>query len=149
MILITRATREDIQIIADFQILMAEETEGMALDPETVSRGVGTVFSDPSKGFYVVAKVDERIVGSLMITYEWSDWRARTVWWIQSVYVIPEFRRQGVYKQMYEWLLKTIEGDDSIGGIRLYVDQTNQNAQRVYESLGMDGNHYRFYESMK
>ena len=149
MISISKAKEEDIQIISDFQVAMALETESIALDPATVSRGVSAVFRDSAKGFYLVAKEEDRTVGSLMITYEWSDWRARTVWWIQSLYVIPDYRRQGIYRQMYAWLLGKVNQDESIGGIRLYVDLTNLNAQRVYESLGMDGNHYRFYEWMK
>lgn len=149
MIRIVKATESDIKVIADFQITMARETEGMELDADTVLRGVGSVFADPGKGFYLVAKEDDLIVGSLMITYEWSDWRARQVWWIQSLYVLPEWRRQGVFKQMYAWLEDKLKNDDAIGGIRLYVDKTNESAQKVYESLGMDGNHYRFYEKMK
>lgn len=149
MIRILKAEETDIQTIADFQIAMAFETEGMNLDEITVLRGVSAVFADPAKGFYLVARSASRTVGSLMITYEWSDWRARTVWWIQSLYVIPECRRQGVYKLMYNWLLERVNQDESVGGIRLYVDHTNISAQKVYESLGMDGNHYRFYEYLK
>lgn len=149
MTMIIKAELTDIQVIADFQLAMALETEGIDLNPETVCRGVSAVFADPGKGFYLVAKENCLTVGSLMITYEWSDWRARTVWYIQSLYVIPEYRRLGVFKQMYEWLWEKVNRDDSIGGIRLFVDLTNLSAQKVYESLGMDGNHYRFYEYMK
>lgn len=149
MIEIVEAGKSDIQTIAGFQRAMAMETEGMNLDAETVGRGVDSVFSDPTKGFYLVAREHGLTVGSLMITYEWSDWRARTVWWIQSVYVLPEYRRKGIYSLMYSWLLEKVLKDDSVGGIRLYVDRTNVSAQKVYESLGMDGNHYRFYEFMK
>lgn len=149
MSIISVAEYEDIQVIAGFQVAMAMETEGIRLDPDTVIRGVRAVFDDPSKGFYLVARDGDRITGSLMITFEWSDWRARTVWWIQSLYVIPEYRRMGIFKQMYAWLLERVNGDEQVGGIRLYVDLTNVNAQKVYESIGMDGNHYRFYEFMK
>jgi ribosomal protein S18 acetylase RimI-like enzyme len=149
MIVLSKAAKGDIQVITDFQVAMALETEGIHLNAETVFRGVSMVFADPSKGFYLVAKEGNRTVGSLMITYEWSDWRARTVWWIQSLYVLSDFRRQGIFKQMYSWLLDRVNSDDSIGGIRLYVDLTNLSAQKVYESIGMDGNHYRFYEFMK
>ena len=149
MITLRKASETDIPVIAGFQAAMAFEIEGLSLDPEIVNRGVGAVFTDPSKGFYLVAVADDQVVASLMITYEWSDWRARTVWWIQSLYVRKEFRRQGIYRTMYAWVLTQIDGDDSVGGIRLYVDLTNRVAQEVYESLGMDGNHYRFYEYMK
>ena len=149
MIVITKAEEKDIQTIAIFQLALAWETERIHLDMETVSRGVGAVFADSTRGFYLVAREEGRTTGCLLITYEWSDWRARTVWYIQSLYVIPEYRRQGIFKQMYAWLLEKVNQDDSIGGIRLFVDLTNLNAQKVYESLGMDGNHYRFYEYMK
>lgn len=149
MIEINKAEEKDIQVIVDFQVVLALETEGINLNPETVLRGVSKVLADPTKGFYLVAKEEGRTIGSLMITYEWSDWRARTVWWIQSLYVVPEHRRQGIFRQMYAWLLEKVNRDDSVGGIRLYVDHTNLKAQKVYESLGMDGNHYRFYEFMK
>lgn len=149
MMEIVRAEEKDFNVIVGFQIAMALETEGITLDNETVVRGVRAVLDDPSKGFYVVARDNEVTCASLLITFEWSDWRARTVWWIQSLYVIPEHRRKGIFKKMYVWLLEKVTRDNSIGGIRLYVDQTNTGAQKVYESLGMDGNHYRFYEFMK
>ena len=149
MIRIFKADDSDIKLIADFQVAMARETEDMDLNLETVLRGVGSVFIDPAKGFYLVAKEDGQTLGSLMITYEWSDWRAMRVWWIQSLYVVPERRRQGIFRRMFAWLEEEMDRDGSIGGIRLYVDQTNMSAQKVYESLGMDGNHYRFYEKMK
>ena len=149
MIEINKAEEKDIQVIVDFQVVLALETEGINLNPGIVLRGVSKVLADPTKGFYLVAKEEGRTIGCLMITYEWSDWRARTVWWIQSLYVVPEHRRQGIFRQMYAWLLEKVNRDDSVGGIRLYVDHTNLKAQKVYESLGMDGNHYRFYEFMK
>lgn len=149
MIEINKAEEKDIQVIVDFQVVLALETEGINLNPGIVLRGVSKVLADPTKGFYLVAKEEGRTIGCLMITYEWSDWRARTVWWIQSLYVVPEHRRQGIFRQMNAWLLEKVNRDDSVGGIRLYVDHTNLKAQKVYESLGMDGNHYRFYEFMK
>ena len=149
MIDIEMAAVSDIEVIAGFQVAMASETENMNLDYETVIRGVTQVFNDPAKGFYLVAKEEAKTIGCLMITYEWSDWRSCTVWWIQSLYVLPGWRRKGIFRLMYEWLLAEITHRPDIGGIRLYVDRTNVDAQRVYESLGMDGNHYRFYEWMK
>ena len=149
MIEIQKASIQDIAQIVDFQVAMALETEQMVLEPATISRGVRAVFGDPTKGFYLVAREGKEMIACLMITYEWSDWRARTVWWIQSLYVVESWRRHGVFRQMYDWLLNIVRDDDSIGGIRLYVDLTNTNAQKVYDSIGMDGNHYRFYEYMK
>lgn len=149
MIEIRQADASEAAVIAAFQLAMALETENLVLDAVTVHRGVQAVFEDEGKGFYLVAVNSERIVASLMITFEWSDWRNRTVWWIQSLYVIPEMRRKGIYRQMYAWLRQQVDANDSIGGIRLYVDKSNHPAQRVYEELGMDGEHYRFYEAMK
>lgn len=149
MMEIRLANKKEADVIVRFQLAMALETENLTLDPEIVGKGVRSVFEDHAKGFYLVAVDQGRILASLMITFEWSDWRARTVWWIQSLYVIPEYRRQGLFRAMYRWLQDRIANDDSVGGIRLYVDKTNLPAQKVYESLGMDGEHYRFYEAMK
>jgi ribosomal protein S18 acetylase RimI-like enzyme len=149
MIEIRKADASEAPVIAAFQLAMALETENLVLDVNTVHKGVQAVFEDPSKGFYLVADDGDQVAASLMITPEWSDWRNRTVWWIQSLYVIPEMRRKGIFRKMYDWLQQQIRQDDSIGGIRLYVDKTNTLAQKVYEELGMDGEHYRFYEAMK
>lgn len=149
MMNIGKAEPADMPSIVDFQLLMADETEKLALDRSLVEKGVAAVFSDPGKGFYLVAREGTRVIASLMITYEWSDWRAKTVWWIQSLYVIPEKRRQGIFRRMFDWLAERMKQNESIGGIRLYVDKTNLTARKVYEELGMDGEHYRFYELMK
>ena len=147
--MIRKAQNKDAQTIANFQVEMAMETENLNLDKETVLRGVKSVLDDPSKGFYLVSEDNNKVLASLMITLEWSDWRAQTIWWIQSLYVLPEFRQKGIFKKMYLYLKSLIKEDASIGGIRLYVDKSNNRAQKVYEALGMDGEHYRFYEDMK
>lgn len=144
-----RATEHDVETIARFQEGMARETEGIELDPPTVRRGVAALFADPGLGHYWLAEADGKVVGSLMITFEWSDWRARMVWWIQSVWVEPEWRRRGVYATLYAHLRSLAEADDSVAGIRLYVDRRNVRAQKVYETLGMNGEHYMTYEWMK
>jgi GNAT superfamily N-acetyltransferase len=141
------ATREDARTIVEFQQAMARETEAVELDRETVRRGVQAVFADPSRGRYFVADVDGRVVASLLITYEWSDWRNGVVWWIQSVYVVPELRGRGVYAGLYAFVKQS--ADDSVRGIRLYVDRRNTRAQEVYRRLGMDGEHYLVFEWMK
>src|SRR6266550_1118156 len=141
------ATREDARTIVEFQQAMARETEEVELDRETVTRGVKAVFDDPARGRYFVADVDGRVVASLLITYEWSDWRNGVVWWIQSVYVDPEFRGQGVYAGLYAHVRQA--ADPSVRGIRLYVDKRNSRAQEVYRRLGMDGEHYLVFEWMK
>ena len=147
--MIRSANRKDIETLAGFQVLMAKETENLDLDPETVKRGVSTVFDKPEKGFYLVTEEEGEVVASLMITYEWSDWRAKTTWWIQSLYVKPEHRKKGIYRAMYQHLKNRIKDDDTVGGIRLYVDKSNVKAHKAYEALGMDGEHYSMFEDMK
>jgi GNAT superfamily N-acetyltransferase len=127
---------------------MAWETEQMTLVPEIVSKGVNAVFNDPSRGQYWVAEDKGSIVASLMITYEWSDWRNTNVWWFQSVYVLPEFRRTGIFRSMYLHIKnETYKG--GIAGLRLYVETNNSKAQYTYEALGMKSHHYKMYEWMK
>ncbi len=141
--------RQDSESIVSFQVAMAKETEEIELDHETCRRGVAAVFDDPSLGRYFVAEHDGKVVGSLLITYEWSDWRAGLVWWIQSVYVTPELRRRGVYRGLYDQVRRIASADGAIRGIRLYVDRRNTRAQNVYETLGMNGEHYIVFEWMK
>lgn len=148
-ILYREATPADAPAIIEFQLAMARETEDLALDPDVLSRGVHAVFADPSLGRYFVVQSGSRVVGSLMITYEWSDWRSGMVWWIQSVYVSPDFRRQGLYAGLYQHVRAMVEAEPSIRGIRLYVDNRNKGAQEVYARLGMEGEHYRVFEWMK
>lgn len=148
-ILVRPAVPEDAPIIAGFQILMARETEDMKLDPETVDRGVAAVFADRSKGEYFVATSGERVVGCLLVTPEWSDWRNGTVLWIQSVYVIPEMRGRGVYRLLYEHVQARVAESPALRGIRLYVDKRNTAAQGVYARLGMTREHYELFEWMK
>jgi GNAT superfamily N-acetyltransferase len=140
---------DDHEMIVDFQILMARETEAVELDRETCMRGVEAIFADPSLGRYFVAEQRGRVVASLLITYEWSDWRNGAVWWIQSVYVRPEYRRQRVYAGLYDHIKRLVDLDDGIRGIRLYVDRRNTRAQQVYKRMGMNGEHYQVFEWMK
>ena len=144
-----RATRHDAADIIDFQQAMATETESVSLDRAICTRGVQGVFDDPSRGNYFVAESGGRVVASLLITYEWSDWRNGVVWWIQSVYVIPEMRGRRVYAGLYEYVRALASADDSVRGIRLYVDRRNTGAQEVYRRVGMDGEHYLVFEWMK
>jgi GNAT superfamily N-acetyltransferase len=148
MILIRKAKPSDTPSIIDFQLKMAWETEKMKLVPEIVTKGVDAVFHDQSRGQYYVAESDGKVVASLLITYEWSDWRNCSVWWFQSVYVVLEFRRQGVFRKMYSHIRELAEEQD-IAGLRLYVETKNSRAQKTYEALGMSSEHYAFYEWMR
>lgn len=145
-----RAARlDDIDAMVEFQRLMAEETEGLTLDTVRVQKGIEIAMKDPSLARYFIAESGGRAVGMLMITYEWSDWRAAMVWWIQSVYVIADARKQGIYAGLYDHVKEIVKNDPSIGGIRLYVDKRNARAQKVYARLGMNGDHYQVFEWMK
>ena len=147
MITIRTATPDDATAIISFQQAMAMETEGMDLKSDLITRGVMAVFHDPNKGKYYVAEEMGRVVASLMITLEWSDWRNANIWWFQSVYVIPDYRRMGIFRMMYEHVKK--EGmDQGIAGLRLYVESENVRAQKTYEAMGMNGSHYRTFEWM-
>ena len=143
------ATPEDIADIAQFQIAMARETEDLGLDSAVVGKGVAAVCNDAARGRYYVAERDGRVIGSLLITYEWSDWRNGAVWWIQSVFVVPEARRQGIYAGLYDHIKMLAQADPQVRGIRLYVDRRNARAQTVYTRLGMNGEHYQVFEWMK
>jgi GNAT superfamily N-acetyltransferase len=139
--------KSDAEQIAEFQLAMALETEGKSLDRETVVAAVSDVFEDPQKGFYVVAETEDGVVGSLMITYEWSDWRRSWWWWIQSVYVTPAQRGRGIYRRLYEFVTDQARSAGNVKGIRLYVETNNTAAQRVYEKLGMNRSPYLMYDA--
>jgi len=143
------ATDNDAEAIIDFQLAMATETENVSLDRAICTRGVHAVFAHPSHGSYFVAVAEGRVVASLLITFEWSDWRDGVVWWIQSVYVLPALRGQGVYAGLYEHVKSIAVADERVRGIRLYVDKRNVRAQEVYARLGMNGEHYLVFEWMK
>jgi len=146
---IRKANSKDAESIIQFNIAMAMETENKTLKREEIEPGVHGLFQKPEYGFYVVAESEGNVVGSLMITYEWSDWRNGLFWWIQSVYVIPEFRRKGVYKKMYLTIKAMAKDKPDVCGFRLYVEKENTNAQKTYAALGMDETHYKMYEEEK
>ena len=125
---------------------MALETEGMVLVKTVVGPGVEAVLADSSLGFYLLAGVDGESVGQLMVTYEWSDWRNGLFWWIQSVYVRPEFRRRGIYSALHRHVAESARAAGGVCGLRLYVEQANTTAQWVYESLDMHRTRYQMYE---
>ncbi len=145
---IRKGVESDLDTLVDFMVLMAKETEDLNLKDEILRQGIKAALVDEQKGIYYIAEINGHIAGSLMTTFEWSDWRNNWVLWIQSVYTYPTFRGKGVYKALYENLKAKVDRGE-YAGIRLYVDKTNTSAQKVYEQLGMDGNHYHFYEWMK
>ena len=145
---IREATAEDAATIAAFNQRIARETEGKELDEKTILAGVSRLFADPSRGRYWLAEIDGRVVGQTMVTYEWSDWRNGNVWWIQSVYVSSEFRRQGVFSALYAAVESLARADADACGIRLYVERHNERAQATYRALGMRGGTYLVMESM-
>ena len=145
-VIVRDATTADADAIAAFQRAMARETEGKSLDGGVLQKGVDAVFGSPQKGGYLVAEVDGRVVGSLLITFEWSDWRNATFWWIQSVFVDAQWRRKGVYSALHDHVLEAARGTDGVCGVRLYVDRDNRGAQQTYQSLGMAKSHYDMYE---
>ncbi len=144
---IRAATADDVPRLRDWAIAMALETEHKALDPGTVEKGIRAVLDQPRRGAYFVAERGAGAAGTLMLTYEWSDWRNGDWWWIQSVYVAPEQRRKGVYAALYAHVLAGARANPAVCGLRLYVERDNANAQRTYESLGMADAGYRMYEA--
>lgn len=144
-ITIRPATTADAETLAWWQLAMALETEDLPLDPDTVRRGVAGVFEQPARGRYWVAEREGQPVGGLLVTYEWSDWRAGDFHWIQSVYVEPSARGCGVFRTLYATVETAARAAGAVG-LRLYVEQENARAQAAYHSLGMRENDYRFYE---
>src|SRR5437879_3869529 len=128
---------------------MALETENITLEISSLTLGVNRLFKDPTKGRYYVVEENNEVIGCLMTTYEWSDWRNGTVLWIQSVYVARDHRGKGVYKRMYEHIKQLVLEDPDLRGIRLYVDKRNSSAKEVYTVLQMNGDHYQVFEWMR
>ena len=149
MISVRKSTLSDIQIISQYQIKMAFETEAIQLNPIVVSNGVNHLFKHPEDGWYWIAEKDNSVVGCCMTLREWSDWRNGYVLWLHSVYVLPEFRNEGVFRTMYEYLKDLVLKNDKLKGIRLYVDKSNSKAMSTYRSVGMNGEHYQLFEWMK
>ena len=143
---ISVAEMQDTETLVQFQLAMAQESEGTQLDYVTVREGVKNAIEDESKAIYLIARnEDNEAIGSLMLTTEWSDWNNTRYYWIQSVYVHPEFRRQGVFRELFEFA-RVIAENDNAGALRLYVDKENIVAQKVYQSLGMHDSNYLMYE---
>ena len=141
------AESRDLDLIAVGNAAMALETEHKLLDPATVRAGVQAAFDDPARGRYFVAEIDGQVVGQIMITYEWSDWRNGVFWWIQSVYVAPAARRKGVFRALYGHVERLAKATPAVCGLRLYVEHDNMRAQRTYLGCGMVDAGYRVMET--
>ena len=149
MIKIREGKLSDSERIVELQLQMAKETEGLELDRDVVRKGVRGVFEEPAQGTYWVAEEEGKILGVHLTIPEWSDWRNGTVLWIHSLYIVPEARKRGVFRKLYLNLKRQVEHSDELRGLRLYVDKTNKSAQKVYEKMGMNKDHYELYEWLK
>ncbi len=143
---IRQAEPTDAAVIADFNLRLADETEQLSLDPQLVRDGVDALLKDPSKGIYFVAESEGAVIGQLMITYEWSDWRNGNLWWLQSVYVKQEFRGRGVFRALFRYLQELARKEKSVCGLRLYMHADNAVARKSYERLGMKQTRYEVFE---
>lgn len=144
-ILLRNAEATDWATLAEFNSALAIETEGKALDWDTVSNGVRRLLADEAKGRYFIAEANGRIVGATMITYEWSDWRDGWIWWIQSVYVHPDFRGRGVFGRIFRHI-ERCAAEAGVRAVRLYVLDRNDRARAIYAKLGMNESGYRVLE---
>lgn len=142
------ATMNDLDRLVEFNAALAWETEKRRLDLQRVRPGVQAVLDSPNRGFYVVGETtaDRQVVGQLLITFEWSDWRNGVMWWIQSAYVREDARREGVFRMLYQYVLQEAQKQGAVAGVRLYVEQDNRVAQQTYESLGLVKAPYHVYE---
>jgi ribosomal protein S18 acetylase RimI-like enzyme len=141
-LVIRRADPADADLVVDFNRRLAEESEGKKLDTALLAAGVAQALSDSQKGLYFLASESGRVIGQMMITTEWSDWRNGWFWWIQSVYVRAEARRQGVFRSLFEHVHEAARQDSSVIGLRLYVDRGNHIAQETYRRMGMTDTEY-------
>jgi GNAT superfamily N-acetyltransferase len=143
---IRAADRRDLAVLAAYNLALAWETEQKRLDPATVEAGVEALLGDPQRGFYTVAEIEGQVVGQVLITFEWSDWRNGWFWWLQSVYVQPAFRRRGVFRALVEHLEERARREGHVVGLRLYVERDNRAAQAVYAALGLQPTTYGVLE---
>jgi ribosomal protein S18 acetylase RimI-like enzyme len=149
---VRRATLSDVQTVVSFNAALASETEHRALDLRLLQAGVKALLQDPGKGWYAVAEISSEsgppaVIGQILVTFEWSDWRNGNFWWLQSLYVHPKYRQQGIFRQLYEYVLaQAHENHENICGFRLYVEENNLQAQQVYATLGFEKTIYHMYE---
>ncbi|MEK7704171.1 MAG: GNAT family N-acetyltransferase [Myxococcota bacterium] len=145
-IFVRPATLEEATLVARNNAAMALETERLELDTETALLGVQAVIADVRKGFYLLAEQHGEVIGQMLVTYEWSDWRNQTFWWLQSVYVVPGARRSGVFRRLFDDVVARAREAADVCGLRLYVERDNHRAHATYEALGMLRSHYDMFE---
>ncbi len=143
------ARLDEVNLLSDFQVAMAWESEGMQLEHATVAHGIASFLARPEDGAYYVMECDQQLVGCAMVQHEWSDWRAKTVLWLHSVFVRPEFRKRGCFRKLYAFLQARVEAEPNLAGIRLYVDKNNEKAEAAYRKIGMTDEHYKLFEWLK
>jgi GNAT superfamily N-acetyltransferase len=137
-----------LEVLAQFNIALADESECLELEPARVRAGVEAFLRDPAKGAYFVAVSGGKVVGQLLITHEWSDWRNGDFWWLQSVYVHPEYRRHGVFTALFEFVQSKAASTADVCGLRLYMENNNSRARAAYCRLGMSETHYHVFERL-
>lgn len=145
-IAIRQADLADAALIAEFNLRLARETENLLLEPARVAAGVAAILRDPAKGLYFLAEMEGQVAGQVMITYEWSDWRNGNFWWLQSVYVRAEVRRRGVFRALFDHLVRLARNSREVAGIRLYMHADNRTARNSYQRLGMSHTKYEVFE---
>ncbi len=145
-LIVRDAKPQDLDVLVEFNLAMARESEGRELDVQTLREGMRTLLDDPARGRVFVVEDHGRIAATLMLTTEWSDWRNGWFWWIQNVYVDPGHRRRGHYRRLHEYVCALAAREPDVHGLRLYVEQENHGARQTYRSLGMDETAYRLYE---
>jgi GNAT superfamily N-acetyltransferase len=140
------ATPADVNLIVGYNQRLAGETEGKSLDPAVIGAGVRRGFACPEMCRYFVAEADGRVIGTTMLTYELTDWRDGVIWWLQSVFIEPEFRRHGVFRAIYRHIENLARSHPDVRGLRLYVHRDNARAMKTYEAMGMEKAGYELYE---
>jgi GNAT superfamily N-acetyltransferase len=145
-IAIRPARVDDLHVIVQFNQAMAMETEKKSLADAVIIEGVRRLLADERRGRYFIAEIDGLVVGQTMVTREWSDWRNGDFWWIQSVYVLPEFRRRGVFRALHMEVREAARKCGDVCGLRLYVYEQNGRAMEAYQNLGMVRTHYAMFE---
>lgn len=146
---IRKGKLRDLDTIVEYNYNLAKETENLELDKDILKKGVEKALSDDKNGVYFVYEKDDMVVGQMMLTKEWSDWRNANYWWIQSVYVHKDYRGQGIYKKLFGYVKSAADSEDNVYSLRLYVEKNNERAKRTYKSLGMDETYYLVYEIKK